>query len=291
PDQLASVDAGAVLADLVARRTAGPVPPSIQADLVAAGTEDEPAFSDEDRELAKGGVARLSVGRRFNADIAALAAAVRDGDADRVVEVLRSGSGAVSFTEDHHGVRSDVVETFALARAAAESGDAKKAIAESEKHRILCAHREGPHGVSGWEREAHSWLGVPVGQRYAGEPLIVSGNDYDLKVYNGDTGVVVVDDDRHLAAFKRGDEPLLVHPGQIASVTSAYAITIHRSQGSQYDTVSVILPGAESSLLTRELLYTAITRAKKHVRIIGTEDVVRAAVGRRVLRASGLRRT
>ncbi|MCE5291050.1 MAG: AAA family ATPase, partial [Nocardiaceae bacterium] len=86
PDQLASVDAGAVLADLVARRTAGPVPPSIEADLVAAGTEDEPAFSDEDRELANGGVARLSVGRRFNADIAALAAAVRDGDADRVVE-------------------------------------------------------------------------------------------------------------------------------------------------------------------------------------------------------------
>ncbi len=81
-----------------------------------------------------------------------------------------------------------------------------------------------------------------------------------------------------------------MHLSHLASVQTVYAMTIHRSQGSQYDVVSVILPGEESSLLTRELLYTAITRARTHVRIVGTEAAVRAAVGRRVLRASGLRR-
>ena len=94
-----------------------------------------------------------------------------------------------------------------------------------------------------------------------------------------------------MAAFQRGHEPLLVHPTVLSSVQTVYAMTIHRSQGSQYDTVSVMLPAEASSLLTRELLYTAITRARRHVRIIGTEESVRAGVGRQVLRASGLRRT
>ncbi|WP_175279419.1 ATP-binding domain-containing protein, partial [Prescottella equi] len=93
-----------------------------------------------------------------------------------------------------------------------------------------------------------------------------------MRIYNGDTGVVVEGSDGDLvAAFARGEEPYLVHLSHLASVQTVYAMTIHRSQGSQYDVVSVILPGEESSLLTRELLYTAITRARTHVRIVGTE--------------------
>jgi exodeoxyribonuclease V alpha subunit len=83
---------------------------------------------------------------------------------------------------------------------------------------------------------------------------------------------------------------VLLHPGRLAGLQTVYAMTIHRSQGSQYDTVSVVLPATASSLLTRELLYTAITRARTHVRVLGTEESVRAGIGRRVLRASGLRR-
>ena len=81
-----------------------------------------------------------------------------------------------------------------------------------------------------------------------------------------------------------------MHPSHIAAVQTAYAMTIHRSQGSQYRTVSVILPESGSSLLTRELLYTAITRAQHHIRIVGTEEAVRSGIERQVLRASGLRR-
>ena len=93
-----------------------------------------------------------------------------------------------------------------------------------------------------------------------------------------------------VAAFGRGSTPVLLHPGRLADVQTVYAMTIHRSQGSQYDTVSVVLPDKASSLLTRELLYTAITRAREHVRVLGTEESVRAAVDQQVLRASGLRR-
>ncbi|MBC7680029.1 MAG: ATP-binding domain-containing protein, partial [Pseudorhodobacter sp.] len=88
----------------------------------------------------------------------------------------------------------------------------------------------------------------------------------------------------------RVGDPVLRHPASLASVQTVYAMTIHRSQGSQYQSVSVVLPPEESVLLTRELLYTAVTRAQDHVRIIGTEAAVRAGVGRQVLRASGLRR-
>jgi exodeoxyribonuclease V alpha subunit len=142
------------------------------------------------------------------------------------------------------------------------------------------------------------WVGEASGafldptRWYAGQPLLVTANDHEARIYNGDTGVVVdVGDGSLMAAFQRGSQPQLVHPNVLSSVQTVYAMTIHRSQGSQYDTVSVMLPAQASSLLTRELLYTAITRARRHVRIIGTEAAVRAGVERQVLRASGLRRT
>jgi exodeoxyribonuclease V alpha subunit len=108
-------------------------------------------------------------------------------------------------------------------------------------------------------------------------------------VFNGDIGVVVATGDGLTAAIERGRTPLLVHPNALSSVQTAYAMTIHRSQGSQYRGVSIVLPDVESPLLTRQLLYTAITRAEHRVHIIGSEEAVAAAVARQVQRASGLR--
>ncbi|MEE2034541.1 ATP-binding domain-containing protein, partial [Rhodococcus chondri] len=154
-----------------------------------------------------------------------------------------------------------------------------------------------PYGVQRWARQAMEWIGTSTGRRldpdrwYPGQPLLVTANDHETRIYNGDTGVVVRRADGDLvAAFARGREPFLLHPSRLSAVQTVYAMTIHRSQGSQYGTVSVVLPDENSALLTRELLYTAITRARVHVRIIGTEAAVRAGVGRQVLRASGLRR-
>ncbi|RZL83112.1 MAG: exodeoxyribonuclease V subunit alpha [Rhodococcus sp. (in: high G+C Gram-positive bacteria)] len=304
PDQLTSVDAGAVLADLVARPVSGTENPVLArvvgADLDAADDPLEASLSTGERDRLRGGVVRLSRGRRFGGGIAKLAVAVRDGDEDRVIDILRGGGAPeVSFhdQDDLDALRSDVVGTAAAVTRSAESGDAAAALRHSEEHRLLCAHREGPYGVQRWARQAMEWVGEATGQRldpdrwYPGQPLMVTANDHETKIYNGDTGVIVRrDDDELVAAFVRGNEPLLLHPTHLSAVQTVYAMTIHRSQGSQYDTVSVVLPGEASSLLTRELLYTAITRARQHVRIIGSEDAVRAGVQRRVLRASGLRR-
>ncbi|AOW94871.1 exodeoxyribonuclease V subunit alpha [Rhodococcus sp. WMMA185] len=301
--QLASVDAGAVLADLVER----PVPAArnpvlgrvVGKDLEASDGPREVALNDDERDQLSRGVIRLSRGRRFDETIAELAAAVNNSDEDRVMQILRSGDSAVSFhqPEDLDALKSDVTELAKAVTDAAESGRAKVALEESAKHRLLCAHREGEYGVQRWSRRAIEWCGETLGHRlnpdlwYPGQPLLVTANDHETRIYNGDTGVIVRRGDGKLVAvFERGDQPFELHPTQLPAVQTAYAMTVHRSQGSQYDTVSVVLPEAKSLLLTRELFYTAITRAQAHVRIIGTEESVRAAVRTRALRASGLAR-
>ena len=301
-DQLTSIDAGAVLADLVARPVAAPVDPGLAgivgADLTAADDPAEARLSPREVAGLGNGVVRLSRGRRFGGAIAALAVAVRNGDADAAMTLLTSGDPAISFHPpgDLATLQDDVVRSAAEVTAAASVGDVTGALAGLEEHRLLCAHREGPYGVSEWDHRAREWVQAATGRRldpwgwYPGQPLLVTANDYDTKVYNGDTGVVMASDDGVVAVFPRAGSVVRLHPSRLASVQTVYAMTIHRSQGSQYRRVSVVLPAEASALLTRELLYTAITRAREHVRVIGTEESVRAGVQRQVLRASGLRR-
>ncbi|MEV6320193.1 exodeoxyribonuclease V subunit alpha [Nocardia sp. NPDC051787] len=302
PDQLASVDAGAVLADLVAgpvATTPNPVLDQILGQETPAADHSE-ALTALERTRLRGGIVRLTRGRRFGGRIADLAVAVRAGDADTAVELLRTGGDELSLAAPDHltAVRADVVRAAAAVTGAALEGDAAAALSALESHRLLCAHRQGPFGVERWDRMAAEWAaaggaGPDAHQApwYPGQPLLVTANDHEARIYNGDTGVVVRMPDGSLrAALQRGSEPYLVHPTQFPAVVTVFAMTIHRSQGSQYDTVSIVLPEPESTLLTRELLYTAITRARRHVRIIGTDESIRAGIARRVLRASGLSR-
>lgn len=319
PDQLASVDAGAVLADLVAGPVVGAANPVLDTlidpdPLEAGALEGNPevssvspgasginpeALSPLERTRLRGGIVRLTRGRRFGGKIAELAVAVRAGDADTALDLLRAGGPELSLSapERTAAVRADVVDAARRVTEAALRGDAAAALTALESHRLLCAHRQGPFGVERWDRMAAEWAAASGAgpesnaQWYPGQPLLVTANDHEARIYNGDTGVIVRLPNGELrAALQRGSEPYLVHPTQFPSVVTVFAMTIHRSQGSQYDTVSVVLPEPESTLLTRELLYTAITRARRHVRIIGTDESIRAAIARRVLRASGLSR-
>ncbi|UGT63126.1 exodeoxyribonuclease V subunit alpha [Nocardia asteroides] len=309
PDQLASVDAGAVLADLVAGPIRGDGNP-VLAEIIGAappaeagstgGVSATEALTPRERARLAGGIVRLTRGRRFGGTIAALAVAVRAGDADTALELLASGADDVELRapDDIAAVRADVVTAARAVTAAAIDGDAEKALAALESHRLLCAHRQGPFGVERWDRLAAEWAaagGATADPQqhlwYPGQPLLVTANDHEARIYNGDTGVIVrLPDGTLRAALHRGSTPYLVHPTRFSAVVSVFAMTIHRSQGSQYGTVSVVLPEPESTLLTRELLYTAITRARGRVRVIGTEAAIRAGIDRRVLRASGLSR-
>jgi exodeoxyribonuclease V alpha subunit len=269
PDQLASVEAGAVLADLVEALTA--------------------------RHDVR--VAALCTPHRFGESIGALAEGIRIGDADHVVELLRSGGKHIEWI-DSDGPASrlrEVLVPHALrVREAAALGASEVALTTLDEHRLLCAHRQGPYGVSHWNRQMERWLSEETGQPvssawYVGRPLLVTANDYGLKVYNGDTGVVVVGDDGLRAVIASATGPLDFATSRLSDVETMHAMTIHKSQGSQAAEVTVLMPPEDSRLLTRELFYTAVTRAKAKVRVVGSEDEVRAALGRRAMRASGLR--
>jgi exodeoxyribonuclease V alpha subunit len=149
--------------------------------------------------------------------------------------------------------------------------------------------------VRHWNRQVERWLTEETGEpiwssSYAGRPLLVTANDYGLGVHNGDTGVVVRRADGVLRAHVAGSTRRLdLATSRLGQAETMHAMTIHKSQGSQADEVVVLLPPPDSRLLTRELFYTAITRARDKVIVVGSPDDVRAAVGRRAMRATGLR--
>jgi exodeoxyribonuclease V alpha subunit len=269
PDQLASVEAGAVLADLV--------------EGLAARHDIR--------------VAALRTPHRFGESIGALAEAIRAGDDDRAVALLAAGGEHIEWIDSDHPadrLRRVLVSHALRVREAAVLGAARAALATLDEHRLLCAHRRGPYGVSHWNRQVERWLSAETGQPafatwYAGRPLLVTANDYGLKVYNGDTGVVVAGEDGLRAVIAGATGPLDFSPSRLADIETMHAMTIHKSQGSQADEVTVLMPPEDSRLLTRELFYTAVTRAKAKVRVVGSEASVRAAIGRRAVRASGLR--
>ena len=270
PRQLTSVGAGAVLSDLVAGYEGAP---------------DSP-------------VASLTENFRSTDDIKALAEALRVGDADAVLAALRAESAEVEFVETEQAaplLRPGLLRHALRVREAAEAGHAADAVAALDEHRLLCAHREGPHGVRHWNRLVEQWLGEETGHEirsewYAGRPLLVTANDYALGVYNGETGAAVRRPDGLLRAVIAGSGGLLdFAPGRLDAVETMHAMTIHKSQGSQADEVTVLLPEADSRLLTRELFYTAVTRARVRLRVVGTEASVRAAVATQAQRATGLR--
>jgi exodeoxyribonuclease V alpha subunit len=299
PDQLTSVEAGAVLADLVSRQhsRAGDsvVPAIVSPDLGAGADGEEPPLDEQERAALARGVVRLQRGRRFDNAIARLASAVRIGDVETTLAVLAEGGDVTLLAPtDIDEMRAAVVAAGTNLVGAAVAGDTGAALAALLRHRLLCAHREGPFGRTLWAQRARDWIAAALGRSfdgggfYAGQPLLVTANDYDLGVFNGEIGVVVARGQDLVAVIEQGAAPLLVDPWALAEVQTAYAMTIHRSQGSQYDAVSVVLPDAQSPLLTRQLLYTAITRARRQVQIVASAEAVAAAVSRQARRASGL---
>ncbi len=300
PDQLSSVEAGAVMADIV--RAPGEPDPVLAARLAALGVvgEDDPAPVH--------GVVQLSHTWRYGGAIDALARAVRAADADETMKVLRSGSDDVRFREvdldpatgpssaaSVAELSEQVITSGRHARSAALDGDLTGALTALDEHRLLCAHRRGPYGVQRWSLEVERWLSEAVpgyaedGEWYAGRPLLVTANDYEMGLYNGDTGIIVHTATGVQAAFARGAAPKLYSPVRLDSIQTVHAMTVHRAQGSQFGTVSFIVPPPDSPLLTRELLYTAVTRASQRVQVFGSEAAIRRAVERPANRASGLR--
>jgi exodeoxyribonuclease V alpha subunit len=330
PGQLASIEAGAVLGDIVGPAIDALVMgPRARAALARVTSHDPPAFAAHGipeagvgpgpgpgiatsavagSRLAHGpgdGIVVLDRVHRFGGGIEALAVAIRGGDGDAVIELLADPPQEVSWIAVDASAPEAVSEleplgdrASATARAmiqAARAGNASAALEALGAFRILCAHRRGPWGVATWTARIEAWLETviaglrPHERWYVGRPLLVTHNDYELGLYNGDTGVIVQrTPERVSAAFQRGREIVEYSPTRLSAIETVYAMTIHKSQGSQFDTVAALLPARESRILSRELLYTAATRARRKLILVGSEEAIRAAVSNPVARASGL---
>lgn len=284
PHQLSSVDAGRVLADIAA------------GDLSTGGDHPTSAIVELQRNWRNAG------------HIHDLAQAVKAGDADTALDLLATcADDSIAWIDldgpdlgDVPGLAEELITQGRTSHAAAVSGDAAGALAALDKHRILVAHREGRHGVSGWTRQAHALLSHAVegygspGEWYPGRPILVTANSRDIGVFNGDSGVIVSPPDGKggpQLALPTPHGPRLLSPSLVDGLESMYALTVHKAQGSQFEHVTVVLPPETSPLLTREMFYTAITRATARVRVVGTAAAVRAAVNRHTQRVSGLRLT
>jgi exodeoxyribonuclease V alpha subunit len=312
PEQLASVEAGAVLGDIVGPALEPPrMTPAAREQLgrlTAVAPEAGPP-GPEQRVGLGDSVVVLRTNYRFRGSLAALAAAVRSGDADRAVGLLSSGDDSLRWiTMDDHVDWSGPAASAALqpirgmATTAGEAlfgsavaGDGDAAVDALARFRVLCAHRHGPSGVSSWIRRFEDWLSASLPEFttgtawYLGRPVMVTANDYGLRLFNGDTGVVVARDDGGVTvAFRRAGSLVTVSPARLAAADTVFAMTVHKAQGSEFREVAVILPGSTSAVLTRQLLYTAITRAQEGLVVAGSEAAVRVAVSRPIARASGL---
>ena len=267
PDQLASVEAGSVLADVV------------------AGLSDS------------GAVVRLVRDYRMGDDRALLAAAFRTGDPNQVRAAIVDAAAGVHLIETESPTMADLPQVLdhALAlRELAARGEAAAALDRLGRLRLLCAHRAGPFGAAHWNRLVEQELAkhlpdVRPNTMYIGRPLLVTRNDHGLGLSNGDAGVVVHTPDglRALIATHRGPE--LHPPWRLSDVETMHAMTVHKAQGSQADEIVVIVPPLDSKLLTRELLYTAVTRPQRQLTLVGSMAAIEQAVASPARRTSGLR--
>jgi exodeoxyribonuclease V alpha subunit len=245
--------------------------------------------------------------RRFSGPIGQLALAVNAGEVARAEEVLRGGDDAVRWIE--HAQQQHVLqlaldgyrpylELLREGGAATHDGWARSVLQSFESFRLLCAVREGEWGVTGLNAAIEQRLDTARlirrrGEWYVGRPVMVTRNDYGTGVFNGDIGVTLADParpDSLRVYFLEGDKVRSVLATRLRHVETAYAMTVHKSQGSEFAHTVLVLPKSGGAMLARELVYTGITRASKVFTLVSPASAVLAeAIGRRTRRASGLR--
>lgn len=297
-DQLASVEAGNVLAALCTAAGEGAVSAS-RASLIQTvtgmsvdGAATAAPFADA--------VVNLRRSHRFgrDSDLGRVAAHIRDGDVAALQDTLRDNTltdVVLDPVAAEHPVETLVAAHLDRFARLAVCDGAQQALQQAAGFRILTALREGPSGSrtlnAAFEAALRQRAGVAPDQAdYPGRLLLVTRNDYGIELFNGDIGVVLADADGTLRAwFPDADGGVRkMALAALPECESAYAMTIHKSQGSEFDEVAIVLPREDARVLGRELLYTAVTRARRRVHLLATEAVLARTAGRSTRRYSGL---
>ncbi len=322
-DQLASVEAGAVMGQLCEGAEQGGYTSDTLRWVQTHSGEDISAWAGNGSGLAQHTV-MLRLSRRFASDsvIGKWASAVNAGDRQQVAALWSAAprwsshdSASVTRLEPQTGfdkhladlVRTgwhDWLESLAsIEGGSALSGDLTKStpsrqlddaqalglLAAFGRFQVLCAVREGPWGVQALNRSISRALGFATQGWYAGRPVMVTRNDYHLSLMNGDVGLCLPTAQGLRVAFAQGSDLRWVLPSRLDAVETVFAMTVHKSQGSEFDHVALLLPDRIAPVLTRELLYTGITRAKARLTLVAPQPgVLRQATAAKILRSGGL---
>jgi exodeoxyribonuclease V alpha subunit len=276
PDQLASVDAGTVLGDIASAIAAGGTA------LVARHQ-----YLDKQHRYPKDS--------RINRLVKAVRDVGTNGSVTDITNILSETSPDVVYIDpvehkEHLAqIASDTIAVATSIAQFAESGNVEQALLGLTSWQVLCAHREGSMGVRGWNNIVMA--GVPNShghEFYIGRPVMVTRNNNALDLANGDMGVVCCVNGKTMVAFDDFAGPKLVAPTRLPDLETVHALTIHKSQGSEYDHAIVVLPTVASRILTRELLYTGISRPRKKLTLIATPATLTQALQNPIRRATGL---
>jgi exodeoxyribonuclease V alpha subunit len=308
-DQLASVEAGAVLGDLCREAEQGGYSPATVSYLERASGEAVPAaFRGDLGELAQQTV-MLRQSHRFGGPIGELASAVNTGQAEAAASrLLDAPAGVLDWMS--HATQLDVLR---LAVKGGYDGYLRemhspdpsnhdawvlRVLQAFDRFRLLCAVREGEWGVAGLNQAIEQRLDAEGlirrrGEWYSGRPVMVTRNDYGVGVFNGDIGIALPDPVREgvlRVYFQEGEQVKGVLSTRLRDVETAYAMTVHKSQGSEFKHTVLVLPPDPVPVLTRELVYTGITRARERFTLVTPQPgMLAVAIGQRTQRASGLR--
>ena len=292
-DQLPSVAAGSVLADLAPRDVPAYSPERCRR-LATLGIDLESA------DDGSGGADYLSFlrqSRRFSGSsgIGQLAAGAINGEVEGTLDILRGSHEDVVWHAGDALPERLAAWTEQRFRPVTEAGDLEQAFERLQAFRILCPARIGPNGVEAINERIVAALNPERRRFFRGQPIMITRNHYGLGLYNGDIGLIWPDKPERegetpplLAWFPGEDGFTPMAPGRLPDHETVYAMTIHKTQGSEFDAVALVLPERPSAILSRELIYTGVTRARSRLSVIGSESVWRAGVSQVVERHSGL---
>ena len=294
--QLASVESGSVLAELCDGAGINAFSGQ-QREAFASLLGPETVTASGPASALSDHVVTLRTSHRFHPEspIGRFAAAVNDGNAEAALDAGREGSGEIHLELSGATDLGRLAEVMARAYGPLiETDDPVQALAVLDRVRLLTATRVGPAGVQAMNRrigyllaEAHGF--DPERPWFHGRPVIVLHNDYRTGLFNGDTGICLREPDGGLRVWFRAEEGVrALLPTSIPDHETVFAMTVHKSQGSEFEEVHLLLPPQDSPVLSRELVYTGITRARDRLTVYGPPEVLATAIARRVFRQSGL---
>jgi exodeoxyribonuclease V alpha subunit len=289
-DQLASVEAGSVFGDISAAQGMSEVLINTLAPYGVAEVAQVPAPLLGDCRV------ELTYSYRFGADsgIGTLASAARVGDAAAFMASFTPGRNDIAWGQQaalgDEAFQRRIAAGYGHYLALARRGETATAFAAFQGLRVLCAHRQGPAGVEGLNRAIEALLGIAQASLwYAGRPVMITANDYTLRLFNGDIGLCLPTP-AGLRVFFEGEGGVyrMLLPARVPRHETAWAMTVHKAQGSEFDEVLFVMPDQLTPVLNRPLVYTAVTRAKKRFALWGMAVVIQTALLTLPQRDSGL---